>query len=501
MAESGELRFIPQFIIVAALVLGLAPLLAFAVSQGGIPTFNETVWTILWFTLKQAALSTILSVIPALFIARALWRHHFLGRDFLLNLFALPMAMPAIVVVLGVTGLIGNAGLLPALISPYGLGGIMLVHVFFNLPMAVRLFYQALQATPDEAYRLAAQLGFSEFVTFKQVEWPQMKVVLPQISAVIFLICAASFVVVLTLGGPGTTTLEVAIFQSLRMDFDPPRALALSVLQMALCTVLIGFAHKAFGHDVGFMSMRRHGWNFMPQSLATKVAHLAVIALSAFLILPVVCILVWRGIMGWHLDRATFSALATSLCIGITSATGALFLAWPLAKAQDSWSKLLALSGLIVPPAVLATGWFLLARKLNDSTALTFVFITALNILMALPYAVAALRAAHAKLAPLAQLQSQLGISGVNALRLIEWPMLKSSFAQAFLLAMVLSLGDLTAITLMGSNGLVTLPTLLHAEMGHYRGAAAEGTALILLIICAISTLLAQRFGRYNAET
>ena len=65
---------------------------------------------------------------------------------------------------------------------------------------------------------------------------------------------------------------------------------------------------------------------------------------------------------------------------------------------------------------------------------------------------------------------------------------------------MVLSLGDLTAITLLGSNGILTLPNLLHAEMGHYRGQAAEGTALLLLMLCGALTYIAQKLGDTHAE-
>ena len=77
---------------------------------------------------------------------------------------------------------------------------------------------------------------------------------------------------------------------------------------------------------------------------------------------------------------------------------------------------------------------------------------------------------------------------------------MRASAMQAFLLATVLSLGDLTAITLLGSNGIVTLPTLLRSEMGHYRGADAEGTALLLLILCGALTYAATKFGDQNAR-
>ena len=67
---------------------------------------------------------------------------------------------------------------------------------------------------------------------------------------------------------------------------------------------------------------------------------------------------------------------------------------------------------------------------------------------------------------------------------------------QAGLLAFVMSLGDLTAVTLLGSQGLVTLPALIHQQMGNYRSTAASGTALLLALSCYGLALVAQRSGR-----
>lgn len=490
---------IPQLIILFALTLGVAPLLVLLVESGGAIHIETTIFSVLAFTLEQAALSTLLSVVPGITVARALARQNFAGRQLLLALFALPMAVPAIVAVLGVTALIGNAGVLPGLISPYGLAGILIVHVFFNFPMATRLFYQALQSAPQEAYKLAAQLGFSESATFWQVERPLLKTALPQVAAIIFLLCAASFVAVLTLGGASATTLEVAIYQSLRMDFDPPRALALCLLQVALCTALIGFAQAAFAQDRGFGILRATRFRYAAQSKVALAADWFTITLGTVIVLPVLGVILWRGMSHLHFTALTWRGLGTSLCLAFASATLALILGRPLAKARDSASRVLSLSGLIMPPAVLATGWFLVLHKLGDSLALTACFIIALNSLIALPYVVAALRARQMQLAAFANLQSNLGISGFNAWRIVEWPLLRSATTQAFLMALVLSLGDLTAITLLGSSGILTLPTLLHNEMGHYRGADAEGTALLLLLICGGLTFAAQKLGQRDA--
>src|SRR5690606_41723942 len=85
---------------------------------GAAAAFDAYLGRTIRFTLWQAALSTALSVVPAIFVARALSRHPaFPGRAFILRLFALPLALPAIVAALGILALLGRAGILAAPLS------------------------------------------------------------------------------------------------------------------------------------------------------------------------------------------------------------------------------------------------------------------------------------------------------------------------------------------------------------------------------------------------
>ena len=197
------------------------------------------------FTLWQAVLSTLLSVVPAIVVARALSRHPaFPGRGLVLRLFALPLALPAIVAALGILALFGRAGYFAGLLSwlsggdwpgIYGLSGILVAHVFFNLPLATRLFLEALGTVPTDQWRLASQLGMGVSPSFRLIEWPVLRAALPAVAGLVFMLCVTSFTIVLTLGGgPAATTLEVAIYQALRFDFDPARAVALTFGQIVL---------------------------------------------------------------------------------------------------------------------------------------------------------------------------------------------------------------------------------------------------------------------------
>src|SRR5690349_7268940 len=201
--------------ILVAVAVGLLPVATIGIGEGLVTGHiaDPYVLRILWFTLLQAGLSTLLSVAFAIPVVLALARVDFKGRRVLLRLFAQPLALPAIVVILGIVAVYGRTGWLATLtgspINIYGLTGILLAHVFFNLPLATRLLLQQVEGIPPESWRLAAQLDFSESARFRLIEWPQLRASLPGVASLIFLLCAASFAVVLTLGGgPSATTLE-----------------------------------------------------------------------------------------------------------------------------------------------------------------------------------------------------------------------------------------------------------------------------------------------------
>ncbi|MCK1978209.1 sulfate ABC transporter permease subunit CysT, partial [Jeotgalicoccus huakuii] len=81
---------------------------------GGFDTaanFDAYLWRVARFTILQAIASSLLSVLFAVPVARALYAEaSFPGRGLILRLFALPLALPALVAVLGVTSIYGRNG-------------------------------------------------------------------------------------------------------------------------------------------------------------------------------------------------------------------------------------------------------------------------------------------------------------------------------------------------------------------------------------------------------
>ena len=208
--------------------------------------FDPYFLQVVQFTVWQATLSTLISVILAIPVARAYARRPvFIGRGILITLMGLPVVMPVIVAVFGIVAVYGRSGLLNTVLQPagltipleiYGLTGILLAHTFFNLPLAVRLILPAWDQVTAENWRTASTLGMSSGQLFRFIEWPVISAFLPGVVVIVFLLCFTSFAVVLTLGGgPSATTIEVAIYQALRFEFDPGQAAILALTQLFLC--------------------------------------------------------------------------------------------------------------------------------------------------------------------------------------------------------------------------------------------------------------------------
>ncbi|MBB3456997.1 thiamine transport system permease protein [Rhizobium sp. BK313] len=507
-----------------ALFIGLAivTLLAAGIeSAGGNLLTDPYLLRVLRFTLLQATLSTLLSVILAIPVARALARQQrFPGRLWLIRLMAVPMGLPVLIGALGLLGIWGRHGILnQALtglglsqpVSIYGLTGILLAHVFFNLPLAARLMLAGLERVPAEYWLMAGGLGMRPASVFRFIEWPVLRGLIPGISGLIFMLCATSFTLVLILGGgPAATTLEVAIYQALRFDFDPGRAVALSLLQIAVTAAILGaMALLPAPDDHGLTAGRavRRIDGMLP---AAKLADSALLLLATLFIgLPLASVVVagLKADLPRLVGQTIFlEATLTSLLIALAAGVLAILASFAIVRARSVISAerrkipglrglAIALSGtsslvLLVPPVVLATGWFLALRLFGDPTRFAALLIVAINALMALPFVIRVIEPAYAvHRRRTERLAASLGLQGLSRLQLIDWPGLRKPFFTALSFAMALSLGDLGAVALFGSDSLMTLPWLLYGKLGSYRTNDADGLAFILGLVCLLLTI------------
>ena len=482
---------------------------------------------VVWFTIWQAILSVLLSLALALPIARTLARYQrFPGRSALLRVMELSLVLPTIVAVSGIIGVYGRQGWATGLLNSwipghgwnlYGLNGILLAHVFFNAPLAARVMLQSLEAVPPSRLRIASQLGLSGWWLWRSVEWPALRPVLPGLSALVFTLCFTSFAIIMTLGGgPAATTLEVAIYQALRFEFDFPQAAVLAVIQLLICGSLwwLVFRQRL---ESSLLPNRQlaHAVPLKPWRAQSVLSCVLLLIFSLFLLLPLMAI-GFRGLPALlaidagnsiyeQLLPATGRSLLIALPAGFGSVATSLMILASANKAKNPILKAIPTTTgylpLIVPPIVLGTGLFLLLRPGLGNHAQGWVLVALINSLMALPFVIQVLRG------PLNSLDShslrvadQLGILGWARWRHLYWPLLRRPMALGLAYGIALSMGDFGVIALFGSPGQPTLPVLLYQQLGSYQVSAAAGTGLWLLLLLVFIFGLLSALGRPPAH-
>ncbi|NIG19888.1 thiamine/thiamine pyrophosphate ABC transporter permease ThiP [Pantoea sp. Al-1710] len=481
---------------------------------------------VLAFSFEQALLSALLSVLPSILLARALYRRRFPGRNLLLRLCAMTLVLPVLVAVFGLLSVYGRSGWLAQLcgllglnysFSPYGLQGILLAHVFFNLPLATRMLLQALESIPGEQRQLAAQLGLRGWNLFCLVEWPWLRRQILPTAALIFMLCFASFATVLALGGgPRATTLELAIYQALSFDYDPSRAALLALLQLGCCLLLVLLSQR-FSKAIPTGSQSIRGWRDPQDCWHARIGDTLLIACALILLLPPLAAVVFDGLRGGvagalqqpALWQATFTSLRIAIGAGLLCVVLTIMLLWSSRELRQRQRNVAAqameLSGMLIlamPGIVLASGFFLLFNATIGLPQRADGLVIFTNALIAIPYAMKVLenpmRDISARYSPLC---ASLGIAGINRLKLIELRALKRPIAQALAFACVLSIGDFGVVALFGSADFRTLPFYLFQQIGAYRGADGAVTALLLLLLCLLLFTLMEKLPDRHADT
>lgn len=461
------------------------------------------------FTFYQASLSTLFSVLLAIPISHALSRRAFLGKTLLLKLFSTTLVLPVLVAIFGILAIYGNSGLIASLFlffdsklpfSIYGLNGILLAHVFFNLPFACLLFLQALNAVPEKHHQLAMHLGMKYWYKFRFVEWPYMRGQLPHIAGLIFMLCFTSFTTVMALGGgPRATTIELAIYQALKFDFDLQVGALLALWQIGLCTCLTILIQKISRSSELSTNYQATKNTFFYDSHFSKCWDYSWILLISLFVVPPLLMVVVSGINTQILivlsDINFWLSFKNSLFIAFMAGLIAVIFAFFILLASRQWRliglnnradkiEMLAMIILVTPGLVISTGLFLLLREFANFSSLAFYIVIIVNALMALPFVLKSLAAPMLHNAKKYEMLCiSLGIFSFNRFYLIEWKALKRPILQAFCLSFVLSIGDLSAIALFGSHNFSTLPLYLFNLLSSYQTQAAAVVSLVLLIV------------------
>jgi thiamine transport system permease protein len=489
----------------AALIL--APLAAVIWHAGGAGWPTPADWAAVRFTVMQAALSALLSGLLAIPVARALARRSFHGRGLMILMLGAPFILPVIAAIAGLLALFGRNGLLNTVLAAlglpqigiFGLHGVLLAHVFFNLPLAVRLLLEGWRTIPAERFRLAAQLDLPPGAVFRLIEAPMLRQRLPGIFAVVFAICLSSFAVVLVLGGgPAATTIELAIYQAFTFEFDLGRAATLSILQLSIvagAALLALWLAKGDGPGAGMDRPVAH-WSKSP---ALRLQDAAVLVLTALFIATPMVLLVWQGAKALpQMPAVVWSAALTSLSVALASAIFATLTGLALALPRRALFDTIGMAALATSPLVLGTGLFLLIRPLTFPGDHVLALTALVNAAAALPFVLRSLGPdIRATEDAYGRLADSLNLTGWRRLRWLILPRLRRPLGFAAGLAAALSMGDLGVIALFPPPDSATLPLQIYRLMGAYRMEAAAAASLLLVALSFGLFVLFDRIGRH----
>jgi len=452
-------------------------------------------------------MSAVLSVVLAVPLARALSRRAFPGRSFLITLLGAPFLLPAIVAVMGLLAIFGRKGWVNVALqsagfeplSIYGFHGVVLAHVFFNLPLATRLLLQGWQDIPAEQFRLMAQIRAGRGAMFWLLEWPMLRRVAPGAIGLVFVLCLTSFAVALILGGgPRATTIELAIYQAFRFDFDLGRAALLSVIQLVValsaCLVLFRLLPK---HDPGA------GLDRVRQRWDQQAWDMPFIVLGAvFLLAPMLAIL-GQGVPGLvDLPITVWTAALRSVLVALTSAALLMMLSLPMAALAVRYGgvEAVGLLGLATSPLMIGTGLFIIVHPFADPARMALLITAVVNAVVALPFAlrilVPGLRDA---LIVYGRLSASLGLTGWSLWRVVLLPRLRRPLGFALGLGAALSMGDLGVIALFSDPTRATLPLQIEQLLGAYRVDLAASASLLLTALSFAAFMGFDLWGRRHA--
>ena len=478
-----------------------------------------------WFTLWQAAASTVLTLLLALPAAHVLARYEFRGRRTVQALITVPFVLPTVVVGAAVLALLGPRGPL-GLDLDGSIWAILLAHAFFNHAVVVRTvggLWETLDPRTEDAARI---LGASRWRALRDVTLPALRPAIASAAAITFLFTFTSFGVVRILGGPRHATLEVEIYRQTADLLDLPLASVLALLQLtAVATLLVlqdRLERRRATRAVRIAPASRR----RPDTRSERWWLRGNLALMTLLLVTPLAVLVERsfrtadghGLGAWRAlserTRTTglfvppVEAVANSLRYAVAATVVAVVLGVLAAAALSRPSGRIARAvdaTLLLPlgtSAVTVGFGFLLALDEPIDLRASPWLVPLAQAVVALPFVVRTmtpvLRSIDSRLREAAAV---LGASPWRAWKEVDLPLARRAALVAAGFAFAISLGEFGATTVIARADTPTVPVAIDRLLGR-PGTTNVGQAfalsVILLVITAASVVLVDR-GRWRA--
>lgn len=512
-----------------------------AALQRGLSAFElSRVWNALSFTVWQALLSTLLTLVVGMPAAYVFGRFLFPGKSLLRVLTTLPFMMPTVVVAASFNAMLGSNGWLnqglmalfdlsaPPLRVINTLGAILIAHVFYNTTIILRVVGGAWAQLDPRLEQAARVLGASPWRTLREVTLPLLRPAILSAALLVFLFDFTSFAVILLLGGPRNATLEVEIYvQALNM-LNLPLAGVLSVVQMASTIGLTVLYARLAGQRAVPLAPRLKGEGMAyPETARQRIlVYTTVAVLVVLLVLPLVSLAV-RSVLPVEVGRATAGEVGSGLTLTyyrelFINRRGSLFYVPPIAAARNSliyagatmlisvvlgffaayalarparinrWIEPALMLPLGTSAVTLGLGFILVFNRPPFDVRSFPALIPIAHSLVALPFVVRTIQPAIAAIpGPLRQAAAVLGASPLRVFWEIDVPIIARAALVGAVFSFTISLGEFGATTFLARPEYPTLPVAIYRFLSqpgalNYGQALAMSTLLMLLTAAGI---------------
>lgn len=489
-------------------------------------------WSVLWFTLRQAVVSTVLTIAVGLAPAFVVARYDFRGRAALVGLLTAIFVLPTVVM--------GAAfrALLPESLDRT-VFAVIAAHVVFNLAVVIRTVGTLWEQLPADMEAAAATLGASTWRIFAEISLPLIRPAIAAASAIVFLFTFTSFGVVRLLGAPGTRTIEVEVWRRATQLGDVGGAAVLSVLQLAVLAIVVAWSTAAQRRHSRALALRRPSRRRAARTVGERrLVSTIVVTTSAIALVPFVALMLrsfstadgwsttaWTNLRGSEirpgirtgldpLDAVVNSAEAAVWATTFAVVIGALA---SLAIAAAGRRGRLLDVGLMLPIGTSAVtigfGMLITFDSPPVDWRASWWLVPVGHALVAVPFVVRStvgvLRAIDPQLQAAA---ATLGAPPLTAWREIVVPAMWRPLAVGGGLAAAISLGEFGATSFLSRSGGETIPIAIDALLGRTGGILqAQGyalattltvaTVLLVMLIDRIRDVDGRRIGARPDET
>ena len=482
------------------------------------------------FTLGQALLSTVLTLLLGLPGAYVFARYTFPGKRILQALTTVPFVLPTVVVAAAFSTVLGPNSLLSRLSGGtldlrYSLGAILIAHVFYNYTVVLRMvrgFWATLNPNLEQAART---LGAPPWRAFVEITLPLLLPPLTAAGVLVFLFCFTSFGVILILGGPKFATLEVAIYRQTVNFADLPFAAGLSLVQIFF-TFLLTLVYTRLQAKVSRPLDLQPQWTTeraprTPQEVILVAGNLLVMVL--LLGYPLIALVGRSFQAGLGYYRALFE-----------NPRHAIFYVPPLAAVENSLRFALLTTGLALLLGLLTSvalyrrkhGWILDALFMlplgTSAVTLGLGYLLAMDepplvlrgtsalivfghTLVALPFVVRSVLPALQSIQPrLREAASVLGSSPFRVFLEIDLPIVWRALAVGAVFAFTISMGEFGATSMIARPELPTIPIAIYrflSKPGAMNYGQALAMATILMTVCVVGFIAMESLRPPGSQT